>query len=180
MIIDAYKLLPQKLKNSIDLYFIGSNENLLKDYANECSSNIYFTGPLKREIVQKYISKSNLCISASYDEGFCLPIVEAYSHGIPVIFPKLIDSYPDIYSEKCGLVVDSYTPESFAIAIESAYENDWNKNEILEFSEKFSICSISKQYLNILLNESNKKFCSLSINQIDTINFNSLSTVKHN
>ncbi len=49
------------------------------------NKNIYFTGYLSEAEKNNYLLESKLLIHLSYQEGFCLPMLEAFDFNLPVI-----------------------------------------------------------------------------------------------
>ena len=133
LVVDSFRILRPEIREQSRLYIIGGNENSLREYVEkEKVENVVFTGSVSRGTVNAYLDIADLCVVASVSEGFGLSIVEAYSHGVPVVMPEGIDAFDDVFEDCSAAVAKEYTPECFAETIASALKKSWNKDEILE------------------------------------------------
>ena len=163
MIVDAITLLPEDIANEVHVTFIGGKEEELKRYVHENKiTNISFTGVVTRDIVDRYLQNADFSICASYSEGFGLPIIEGYSHGVPAIIPRTVDAYDDVYYPFATVAVLEHTAEAFAKGIVDAIHKEWDRVRIKSIAEKFSVELCSKAYLSFL------RKCSKSGSPIST------------
>lgn len=166
MLVDAFPQISRDIIPNARIYFLGAKEASLKEYAGSISDDLIFTGSISRERVHAFLESADLNVLASVDEGFGLSIVEGYFHGVPAVIPKGIDAYSDIFADNVAISVDEYTNESFAKAIERAYQKKWDKSEIRSFSERFSQDNCADRYLSELKNA----FYNKNILAMDTVN----------
>ncbi|MDD4528093.1 MAG: glycosyltransferase, partial [Candidatus Margulisbacteria bacterium] len=89
-------------------------------------------------------------VTASIDEGFGLPMIEAYSHGVPALVFDDIDAIPDIYSPDCMVLVNERTDEAFAVGMKVALGKEWDESAIKKFADNFSFYKIGKEYYKLL------------------------------
>ena len=170
MVVDAFALLPEQLKEKTVLVLIGRNKDVLTDYVAEIGEkNIIFTGGLCREEVEAYYRIADVCITASIDEGFGLPLIEAYSNGVPCIIPQKIDAFEEVYEPECAVKVEEYKPELFRDAIISALEKEWDHDKIKKKAEQFSSLSCKEKYISMLEKASSEHKCIPDITVIEKI-----------
>lgn len=109
IVLKAFSLLPNDLKNSYKIYIVGRKGN---DYLNVCDM-IRNLNLKDRAIIFDYVSDKKLfelyknayaLIFPSLFEGFGLPILEAMSFGIPVISSN-VTSMPEVIGD-AGLLFD--------------------------------------------------------------------------
>lgn len=170
LVVDSFRILRPEISEQSRLYIIGGNENSLREYVEkEKVENVVFTGSVSRGTVNAYLDIADLCVVASVSEGFGLSIVEAYSHGVPVVMPEGIDAFDDVFEDCSAAVAKEYTPECFAETIASALKKSWNKDEILEVGKRFTMASCSEKYLSVLSEAATKHSCSLTVDEVSEI-----------
>jgi glycosyltransferase involved in cell wall biosynthesis len=74
------------------LYIVGSNKmqayhTALKSLAQslEIEEHITFTGRVSDSHLKTYYQSADLYVSASYHEGFCVPLIESMHYGLPIL-----------------------------------------------------------------------------------------------
>lgn len=136
-------------KFEIQLNLIGDGEDwdMLHSYVNNNKiSGVIFNGRLQKKDVYANMEASDLLVLPSIDEGFGLPIIEAYYAGIPVVTFNDLDAINDLYNDGCMVVASDHKDETLAKAIIDALGRQWDKDAIRAFSKKFSADIISQQY----------------------------------
>ena len=117
------------------------NDIIIKDYVSEAE---------KEELYQK----ADLFAMVSFYEGFGLPILEAMSHGVPVICSN-VSSLPEI-AGKAGLLVDPNDIEEIAESFEKIICDQDLKDDMIkkgfENVKRFSWEKCVKETIDILLN----------------------------
>tara|TARA_B110000483_G_scaffold235200_1_gene306408 strand:+ start:945 stop:2492 length:1548 start_codon:yes stop_codon:yes gene_type:complete len=127
-ILKAFKILIDKHKVNASLDIVGNlgwdYENILNFVnKNKHKRNINFHTSVDDVMLEQFYLKSDVLVAGSYDEGFGLPIVEAFYNNIKVI-ARDIDVFREVGQEKVFYFKKNSTPEQLA-----AYFNKWiNKN----------------------------------------------------
>jgi glycosyltransferase involved in cell wall biosynthesis len=176
MVLMAYELVKKDIED-IQLIFVGggSKINELKKYFEDNAiKDVTFTGSIDRNDVDQYYKKSSLLVTASIEEGFGLPIIEAYSYGVPVVAFDDIDAIPDLYTEDSMILVRERTVQAFASGIELALKSSWDRLKIIDNADRFSFANIGFRYAKLLKgNVSNK----VSVTDIDYITNKSIENI---
>lgn len=139
----------------IKLKIVGTGE--YKDYY-ECianglklKNNVEFIGYVDNNKLPKILSSSNvLCVSSTF-ETFCIPIIEAFAAGIPVI-TTACDGPLEVVDETNSVVVTIGNVEEYADAIIKMFNNydKYNKKDIKKYAfNKYDKSVICKQIINI-------------------------------
>jgi glycosyltransferase involved in cell wall biosynthesis len=69
-----------------------------------CAEGVLFTGPIPAEDRDGWYERADVFLSMSVHEGFCLPLVEALAHGVPVV-ARNAGAMPETLGG-AGIVVD--------------------------------------------------------------------------
>ncbi len=132
-LIEAYLVLPDKLRLSYDLVIVGgqgwgetSYYQTLKEYPG--SDTVYFMGYVTDDVLALLYRDATCLAVPSLYEGFGLPILEAQSFGVPVITSN-ISSMPEVVGDG-GLLVDPDSVESIKNALESLLSNVELRNSL--------------------------------------------------
>lgn len=153
-LIRAISLLPDKSKQNTKLHIVGKDSlnGFLQKTAHDLgvSDNCIFYGSVSREESLRIISNSDLVASTTLSEGFGLPFLEGYSFGIPALFFKDIAAAEILSDPQCCITIEDHKDESVMQAIVKAMETKWDKDYIIEFSEKYSPKSVYQQYTNLI------------------------------
>ena len=84
----------------------------------------------------------------SLNDGFGLPIIEGYMHGVPCVTFEDLDATQDLYYPEAMLKVKDRSIESVANALRTSLDKNWNHEEIAEIGNMFSIDNMSEKYVN--------------------------------
>lgn len=125
--IRAWKLLPPEME--LKVIGDGPSSEGLRQLARDLKlKNITFLGALQRQEVFEYLMKARfLLFPSEWYESFPVTILEAYSHGVPVIASR-IGVMPEIVKEnQTGLLFEPSNAESLSRLIESI----WNKTDVI-------------------------------------------------
>jgi len=94
-------------KGTLELFGEGSGANTIANYikSNQLEENITIRGFVPNETIKKKMNEAHLMLHPSFREGGSWAIMEAMSHGLPVIC--LNTSGPkDMVTEKCGVLIN--------------------------------------------------------------------------
>ncbi|NQY42869.1 MAG: glycosyltransferase family 4 protein, partial [Legionellales bacterium] len=102
-LIMAFSLIPITIRNKYQLVISGKEgwgdlniKKILEDY--ELEKSVIFTGYVEDGLLIELYKNAYLLTLTSFYEGFGLPIIEAQSHGIPVLTSN-VSSMPEIAGE---------------------------------------------------------------------------------
>ncbi len=130
-LLKAYKLLKTENKSIPKILFIGQpapNQSFLYNYIRK---NLYDSVKIISHLdlykLKYLVYKSRGLVFPSFYEGFGLPIIEAYSQGIPVMHSN-ISSLPEI-ANGLGISCDPYNIESIKTALIHLLNNNLNEHE---------------------------------------------------
>ncbi|EJZ70196.1 glycosyltransferase family 4 protein [Lachnoanaerobaculum sp. OBRC5-5] len=84
----------------------------------------------------------------SLNDGFGLPIVEGYMHGVPCVTFSDLDATQDLYCPEAMLRIEDRSIEVSTNTLKLALNKNWNSEEITEVSKLFSIDIMSQKYVN--------------------------------
>ena len=84
----------------------------------------------------------------SLNDGFGLPIVEGYMHGVPCVTFEDLDATQDLYYPGAMLKVKDRSNESVTDTLKIALDKNWKYEEIIEIGNMFSIDIMSEKYVN--------------------------------
>jgi glycosyltransferase involved in cell wall biosynthesis len=73
------------------------------------------TGSVPPAVLEAYYAMADVFVCASEHEGFCVPLVEAMGHGVPVVAYG-VTAVPETVGQ-AGLVLDDKEPARFAAAV---------------------------------------------------------------
>ncbi len=134
----------------------GEERDKLKNLAHSLNleDKVIFIGRVSDEDLPKYYSMSDVFVTASLHEGFCVPIIESFASGKPVIVPDRT-AMPEIAGD-AGLVYESGLINDFVSKVQ-ILRNDSNLREQLsrkasDRSKKFDLKNSVKKYEEFLEN----------------------------
>lgn len=111
-----------------------SRKASLQLLATECGAKLVFHNGVSDEQYKQLLQSAFALVSASKDEGFGIPLVEAMQLGTPVLVSDL-----DIFKEVSGVAgtyFDPNSPESFAEALTSLEAaGQWKEKSQLAFKQ---------------------------------------------
>jgi glycosyltransferase involved in cell wall biosynthesis len=80
--------------------------------ATESSSRVIRIGPVSRPVLSSLYRNATALVVSSIAEGFCLPVLEAHAHGVPVI-ARPVPAVRELL-EPCDLEVSSWSVSALA------------------------------------------------------------------
>lgn len=108
---------------------------------------IHLLGPVSREKMANIMASSDALITYSRMETFCVPVIEAWMCGKPVIASETIPVMIDNPDDRLGLTVDEYKTEALESALvkiikmRADYDADYIKNYAMHHFSEDSIAS---------------------------------------
>lgn len=120
-LLRAYEIIRSKLKENVQLVFVGGlgwkYEELLKEIdKNQFKNSIIITGYVPDEDLPFLYSNAEVFVYPSFYEGFGLPVLEAMGFGTPVVTSN-VSSLPEVGGD-AALYCNPYDVESIAYGIE--------------------------------------------------------------
>lgn len=105
VVIQAYRDLPQRLKQDYPLVLVGAlgwgNSDLQNEITRNQIEGIRYLGYLSQENLARLFSGATLLIYPSIYEGFGLPALEAMASGVPVLAANT-SSLPEVIGDTGG------------------------------------------------------------------------------
>lgn len=150
-----------ELTDDLRLYIVGDGQlkEKLADKINRYKLNdkIFLLG--KRKDINAIFSDADIYVSSAVYEGFGLAMVEAQSHGLPIIAFDCLAGPAEIIKPDCGILIDNRNVEQLSEAIMLLATNVALRNKMgdaaLENVKRFDIKKISEiwvHHLNGLIN----------------------------
>lgn len=154
-----------KNKNQMQAVEILKNTKVFKNTLLVLWGGEVDNGEVRRKIVEYQLHKNvilggfndqmdifwkfcDINLFLSLNDGFGLPIVEGYMHGVPCVTFEDLDATQDLYYPEAMLKVKDRSIESVANALRTSLDKNWNHEEIAEIGNMFSIDSMSEKYVN--------------------------------
>lgn len=155
-VVRAYMLLEEKIRKSTKLLFLGKgpDEGKLQIYINEhnLQEDVYVCGHIDRDIIDCYYNIASINVTASKDEGFGLPIIEAFTFGIPTVTFSDLDAVEDLYSKETMVIVPNRSDEDLAMGMSTAIKRKFNKDLIKKHAKNYSIEYMAQNYIKFYKN----------------------------
>lgn len=125
----------------------------IKDYGIE--DKVVLTGWVEDKVLFALISQAKISVIPSLYEGFCLPLLDAFSCGTPVVSTRC-GSLAEIAADAAELLSDPYDPMILSRSIQKIIEDDNYREALIEKGKKrakfFSWENTAKSTLDIYRN----------------------------
>lgn len=162
LIESIYLINKNKLTDDVELYIVGDGhlKEKLAEKINRYKLNdkIFLLG--KRKDINMIFSNADIYVSSAVYEGFGLVMVEAQSHGLPVIAFDCLVGPSEILKPDCGILIENRNVDELSEAIKLLATNVALRNKMsdaaLDNVKRFDIKKISEiwtYHLNRLINE---------------------------
>jgi glycosyltransferase involved in cell wall biosynthesis len=125
-----------------------AREAELKSLADEVGANVEFHRGVSDERYHDLLGQATALVSASLDEGFGIPVVEAMAQGVPVVVSDI-----PIFREVAGAAgrfFEPSSPKSFAAAINAVEANPPSAKALQAQAEKFSWDASATELLKLI------------------------------
>ncbi len=94
------------------------------------SEAVSITGSVSPQELESYYRAADVFVCASEHEGFCVPLVEAMGHGLPVVAYST-SAVPETVAD-AGLLLSSKEPLLFAASVHRVVEDDRLRRQFVE------------------------------------------------
>jgi len=151
ILIDAFHLFAEKNSEwTLDIVGEGPERDHFQQMINQYKLNDRITIHPFTNNVQQYYSQSQIYVLSSRWEGFGLVLVEAMSHGLPVVSSDIPTS-KELLGD-FGLYFRSGDATDLASKLDDATRIDWQKksDEAIALAANFSVESITQQWKEII------------------------------
>jgi glycosyltransferase involved in cell wall biosynthesis len=139
--IEAYRILKLKYSN-IKFTIVGdgsANKKVQKLISNNNLVDISLKGHLSGNLLIKEYMNADLYIFPSFNEGLPATVIEAMAFGLPII-SRNVGGLKDFFIQnEMGVLIDSFDPIDFALAIENYIENKQLVRKVSEFNYNYAI-----------------------------------------
>lgn len=130
----------------------GDEKNKLENLSHSLNlkDKVIFVGSVSDETLPKYYAASDIFVTASLHEGFCVPIIESLASGKPVIVPNRT-AMPEVAGD-VGLLYDG-SIEEFIKRVEIMKNHESRvhfSSRAGELAKKFDIKAVSLEYMRLL------------------------------
>ncbi|MBR5315113.1 MAG: glycosyltransferase family 4 protein [Clostridia bacterium] len=149
-VVHSYKLLPEEVRNRLTVLFLGREcdkgqlRELIKSSGYE--NSLIFCDFVSRDKIGDYYHVANINLFPSLNDGFGLPIVEAFIHGIPTVSFADLDAIEDVYHASAMRLSCERTDKAYAEAIVSALDTVWDWSFIQQWGNRFSLQKTALNY----------------------------------
>ena len=161
LLLDAYKLLDDKLKSNIDLVFLGEKMNPDVDNyyeklqkrikADNLNSKVHIL-PFRKD-VETFFAAIDAFVMASKAETFGMVTIESMASGTPVIGSNAGGTPELLGFGEHGLLFETLNEKSLKDAIERFItQNNFSKDQLINSIEKFShekVCNLVEKELDL-------------------------------
>lgn len=155
IIVEALKNMKSELRNQIHVNVYGEGQDflLLQDRAKEygVEENISFEGFIPNNQIHEYLSKNNIYILMSNNEGLPISIIEAMRAGLGVISTR-IAGIPEEVDGRNGVLIDPDINQLTNL-FNHIYDYDWDLmgyQSRKRFEEEFTFTQMIKSYCDMM------------------------------
>ena len=112
------------------------------------SERIIFLGPVDHEKLRFWYNGADLFCLPSLWEGCPCTVIEAMACGAPVVATR-VGAVPDLIDQKCGVLVDSKSPEQLKDSINRVLEKEWDNKAISKIGQDYTWEHVSEKISKI-------------------------------
>lgn len=127
-LVNAVEMLIPSIPNIVSI-LVGPTRseeylNEIKEYiaAHNLEEHVILTGPLSNDELERYFSICDVYIQPSYEEGFCIAIMEGMIRKIPAIGTS-VGAIPELMSDGKGILISKPNPKEIADAVLKYYSD---------------------------------------------------------
>ncbi len=116
------------------------------------SDAVFVTGSVSPQQLESYYRGADVFVCASEHEGFCVPLVEAMGHGLPIVAYSAT-AVPETVSS-AGLLLESKDPLLFAASVHRVVGDTRLRAQLVEAgarrAEAFSLPSSRRRFVELV------------------------------
>lgn len=116
---------------------------------NDLEKVVYCCGHIDHEEISLFYSIADYNLVVSKDEGFGLPIAEAFQYGIKTIMFSDLDAVRDVFSPDAVVLVNDRADETLKNAILEACDTTIDQESIMQHAQKFTLNQMAENYLRV-------------------------------
>jgi len=139
LLIDAVKILHQQQKLSFKTFVVGQGPEYkkLQQQIDDAGlrNQITLVGEVNNKKLGSWYSAADLFFLGSSREGWPNVVSESLACGTPVIATP-VNGIPEIITSNDYGIVVKRDPPAFAIAIETAFQKHWNRDQIATYGSQ--------------------------------------------
>jgi glycosyltransferase involved in cell wall biosynthesis len=117
------------------------------------SDAVSITGSVSAEELESYYRGADVFVCASEHEGFCVPLVEAMGHGLPIV-AYAVTAVPETVAD-AGLLLRSKEPLAFAASVHRVVEDRRLRKQLVEAgarrAEAFSLANSRRRFVDLVV-----------------------------
>jgi len=114
---------------------------------------VSITGSVSPEELESYYRGADVFVCASEHEGFCVPLVEAMGHGLPIVAYSTT-AVPETVAD-AGLLLSSKEPLLFAASVHKVVEDKRLRRQFVEAgarrAEEFSLSRTRRRFVDLIV-----------------------------
>ncbi len=154
-LIYAFCLVHKKF-SKLKLVVTGENLRIKKQLENlvkklKLTDSVVFTGYIDNPTLSALIKSAELICYPTHSEGFGFPVLEGFSHGVPVVSSNT-SAIPEI-AGNAAILIDPNNKVEIAQAITKVLESNKLKNELIKRGKKrikdFDWNKSANEYVNL-------------------------------
>jgi glycosyltransferase involved in cell wall biosynthesis len=111
------------------------------------------TGSVSPEELESYYRSADVFVCASEHEGFCVPLVEAMGHGVPIV-AYATSAVPETVAD-AGLLLESKEPLLFAASVHRVVDDDRLRTQFIDAgarrAETFSLSNSRRRFVDLVV-----------------------------
>jgi glycosyltransferase involved in cell wall biosynthesis len=117
------------------------------------SDAVSITGTVTQGELESYYREADVFVCASEHEGFCVPLVEAMGHGLPIVAYST-SAVPETVAD-AGLLLASKEPLPFAASVHRVVEDGRLRKQFVEAgtrrAETFSLPKSRRRFVDLIV-----------------------------